>query len=56
MCVMNQNDREMEIATDRFHERLQKFSRARNFVDGATTAIGATLKIPAKTVLVLGCL
>jgi len=56
MCVMNQQDKEMEIATSRFSERLQQFTRVKNIADGSTAAIAATMKVPAKTVLVLECL
>ena len=53
MCIMNQNDKEMEINSARFAERLKGFSRAKNIVDGKTNVIGEKIKVPAKTVLVL---
>jgi glycosidase len=53
MVIMNQNDKEMELNTARFAERINGFTRTRNVVDGRTEAIIGKLKVPAKTTLVL---
>lgn len=53
MCIMNQNDKEMDLNMDRFAERTNGFTRAKNVVDNNTTALGKTMKVPAKTTLVL---
>jgi glycosidase len=53
MVIMNQNDKEMELKTARFVERINGFTRTRNVVDGRTEALSGNLKVPAKTTLVL---
>ena len=53
MCIMNTNDKEMEIATARFEERLKGFTRAKDVVTGQTITITDKMKILAKTQLVL---
>lgn len=53
MCIMNPNDKEMELSTARFEERLKGFSKARDVVTGQTSAIENMIKVPAKIQLVL---
>lgn len=53
MVIMNQNDQEKELTTERFSERMNGFTRTRNVVDGRTEAIAEKMKVPGKTVLVL---
>lgn len=53
LCIMNPSDKEMEIATGRFEERLKGFSSAKDVITGQTTSISDKMKIPAKTQLVL---
>lgn len=53
MCIMNQNEKEMELNTARFAERTSGFVRARNVIDGYTFPILPKIKVPAKTTMVL---
>jgi glycosidase len=53
MVIVNSNDKEKEINTDRFHERTNGFSRALNVINDTTLDSIKTLKIPAKNVWVL---
>lgn len=53
MCIMNPNDKEMELATARFEERLKGFTRARDVITGQIIAIEDKMSIPAKTQMVL---
>lgn len=49
MCIMNTSGKEMELSTDRFKERLQGFTKARDVVTGQVIPPGSTIKIPATT-------
>lgn len=53
MCIMNPEDKEKEIASARFEERLKGFTKARDVVTGEVISIGDKLKVAAKTQLVL---
>lgn len=53
MCIMNTNDKEMELSTARFEERLKGFTKAKDIITAQTAAIEDKMKIPAKTQLVL---
>jgi neopullulanase len=53
MVIMNQNEKEMELNTARFSERINGFARTKNVVDGRIEAITEKIKVPAKTTLVL---
>lgn len=53
MCIMNPEDKEKEITTARFEERLKRFTQAKDVVTGQSTAISDKMKVPAKTQLVL---
>jgi glycosidase len=53
MCIMNTNDKEMELNTARFEERLKGFAKAKDVITAQTTTIEDKIKIPAKTQLVL---
>jgi neopullulanase len=53
MCIMNQNEKEVEINAARFEERLKGFNNARNVIERNIIPVTGKLKVPAKTVLVL---
>lgn len=53
MCIMNTNDKEMELNTARFEERLKGFTKAKEIITGQSAVITDKMKIPAKTQLVL---
>lgn len=53
MCIMNTNDKEMQIETARFGERIKGFTKARDITTNQITQVKATLNVPAKTELVL---
>jgi glycosidase len=53
MCIMNPEDKEKEITTARFEERLKGFTKAKDVVTGQSATIGDKMKISAKTQLVL---
>lgn len=53
MCIMNQNDKEMEITASRFEERLKGFTSSKNILDRSAVPITGKIKVPAKTVLIL---
>ncbi|WP_081675089.1 glycoside hydrolase family 13 protein [Daejeonella oryzae] len=49
MVVMNSNDKEINLAADRFTERLQGFSKAINVITGESLNTINNFKVPAKT-------
>ncbi len=53
MCIMNPTDKEMELSTARFEERLKGFAKAKDIITGQSATITDKMKIPAKTQLVL---
>lgn len=53
MVIANNNDNESTIKTERFAERMNGFSKAKNVLTGETLSSLSSLTIPAKTVLVL---
>jgi neopullulanase len=53
MCIMNTNDKEMDIDMTRFEERTKGFTRLRYVHSDAQTLIRPSLKIPAMTMWVL---
>ncbi len=53
MCIMNTNDREMNIDGQRFNERTGPFSIGRDIIYGNTINIKQNISVPGKTVLVL---
>jgi glycosidase len=53
MCIMNPTDKEIELTTARFEERLKGFTKAKDIVTAKTIPIQGKMKIPAKTQLVL---
>lgn len=52
MCIMNTNEKDMEIKTERFVERLKGFSKSRIISNGSTIDIGNTIHVGAQTVMV----
>lgn len=53
LCAMNPNDKAVTIAMARFSERLHGFTRMREVLSGAGQPITDSLRLPAKTELVL---
>lgn len=53
MCIMNPTDKDMELTTDRFAERLKGFTSAKDVITGQTTSISDKMKMPAKMQWVL---
>ncbi|WP_266366180.1 glycoside hydrolase family 13 protein [Tellurirhabdus rosea] len=53
MVATNQQDSEKTLETARFAERMNGFTKARNVISGQTISDLKTLRIPAKTALVL---
>ncbi len=53
MCIMNPGDKETELATARFEQRLKGFTKAKDIITGQSTLITDKMKVPAKTQLVL---
>ncbi|RNI27426.1 alpha-amylase [Rufibacter immobilis] len=53
MVATNSTDKEAELKTERYKERLQGFSKARNVLTDQNLNTLTTIKIPAKTALVL---
>ena len=53
MCIMNQNDGEMEIDGPRFTERTNGFTKGKNIIDGTQLEIAGKIKIPGKSVTVM---
>ncbi|MFN3861760.1 MAG: glycoside hydrolase family 13 protein [Roseateles sp.] len=53
MVVMNKNDKPVELALDRFTERLRGGERARDVLGGQDLTLGATLAVPARSPVIL---
>jgi glycosidase len=53
MVATNSTDQEISLETGRFGERMTGFSRARNVLTDEAISSLASLKLPAKTVVVL---
>ncbi|MFB9864853.1 glycoside hydrolase family 13 protein [Rufibacter immobilis] len=53
LVATNSTDKEAELKTERYKERLQGFSKARNILTDQNLNTLTTIKIPAKTALVL---
>ncbi|WP_066832147.1 glycoside hydrolase family 13 protein [Rufibacter ruber] len=53
LVATNSTDKEAELKTERYKERLQGFSKARNVLTDQNLNTLTTIKIPAKTALVL---
>ena len=53
MIIMNSNDKEETLLTERFSERMNGFTRAENVINKEKMASLNSIKIPAKTTLVL---
>jgi glycosidase len=53
MVVLNKNHEAVDLALDRFSERLQGYRAARDVVTGAEVILGDTLELPARSVWVL---
>jgi glycosidase len=53
MVATNSNEKETELKTDRFAERLHGFSKASNVLTEQQVASLGTLTLPAKTAVVL---
>lgn len=53
MCMMNTNEKDVEINTARFIERMQGFSKGRIITDGSAIDIGSTIKVSSQTLLVV---
>jgi glycosidase len=53
MVVLNKNTEDVQLETARFSERLAAYRRAKNVLTGEDVALGATLRVPARSVLIL---
>ncbi|WP_231583570.1 glycoside hydrolase family 13 protein [Rufibacter radiotolerans] len=53
MVATNTNDKEVDLKTERFAERIQGFTKAMNVLNSQTIGNLNSLKIPAKTAVVL---
>jgi hypothetical protein len=53
MVVVNNNDTESTVKTDRYAERMSGFTKARNVLTGETLSSLGSLTLPPKTALVL---
>jgi glycosidase len=53
MVVLNKNARPVELALERFTERLRGGERARDVLGGRDLTLGATLAVPARSPLIL---
>ncbi|MEJ7768183.1 MAG: alpha-amylase family glycosyl hydrolase [Chitinophagaceae bacterium] len=53
MCVMNTNDNEREVGTERFSERMKGFTQARNVIDGSILNVTRSFTVPSQTLLVV---
>lgn len=53
MVVLNKNAQAVDLALDRFTERLRGGERARDVLGGRQLTLGATLNVPARSPLVL---
>jgi neopullulanase len=53
MVIMNGNDKDMELETERFAEHVKGAGSATNVLDGTSVPDIATLRVPALTTLIL---
>lgn len=53
MVVINKNDAAVDLALERFSERLQGFGEARDVITGEILPLGETLPLPPRSVRVL---
>jgi glycosidase len=53
MVVLNKNAEDTELDLSRFSERLKGYQKALDVISGKTIQLGNTLKLPARSVLVL---
>jgi glycosidase len=53
MVALNKNDEAKPLALDRFSERLEGFTGATDVVSGKNTALGESIELPPRSVLVL---
>ena len=53
MVIMNTAAEEKNVSLQRFSERTNGFSKARNIVSNATVDLGASWKVPGKTIWIL---
>ncbi|KAA2240013.1 glycoside hydrolase family 13 protein [Chitinophaga agrisoli] len=53
MIIVNANDKEQSLVTQRFTERLQQFSHATDIITGKEQSITGTITVPALTTQVL---
>jgi len=53
MIVMNTNEKEESVKSERFNERIAGFSKATNVISGDQLSSIETVKVPAKSVWVL---
>lgn len=53
MVVLNKNTKPVDLALDRFTERLAGGERARDVLSGQTFTLGATLTVPARSPVIL---
>lgn len=56
MLILNKNEEEIALGVDRFTERLEDFSHARNVITGKSEPLGDMLRLPARSPLVLDLL
>ena len=53
MVILNKNAEETELDLSRFNERLEGYDKAMDVISGKLLQLGSTLKLPARSVLVL---
>jgi glycosidase len=53
MVILNKNEQQVELSTDRFHEMLGEASEARDVISGKTFPLSQSIAIPARSGLVL---
>ena len=53
MVIVNTNDKEESISTERYSERTNGFTNAVNVITGTAYSSIGSLKLPAKNVVVL---
>ncbi len=53
MVIVNSNDKEQNISTARFNERMNGFTKAVNVITDETLPLGDEIKVPAKSTVIL---
>ena len=53
MLVLNKNENEVVLGLERFQERLDGFRSGRNVISGESGSLGDTLRLPARSPLIL---